>query len=98
MADDKRLSLNLGLEAARREAEERERAQPVPVAEVAFEAPEAPKETAPAVIPQAASAVTRTVGFDGTVIETNVALDAPPGAWRYQPKPQTRRASSLPRR
>ncbi|WP_374469933.1 hypothetical protein [Phenylobacterium sp.] len=101
MESEKRLSLNQGLEVARREAKERQEGavQPAPVAEAAFETPEDTQEAAPAVILPAAAEVARTVGFDGTLIETNVALDAPPpGAWRYQPKPQTRRASSLPTR
>lgn len=58
------------------------------------EAPEAP----PAAPPKASPEIVRSVGFDGTIIETNVALDAPPPrAWNYRPK-VNRRASSLPRR
>lgn len=62
------------------------------------EAPEAPPAAPPTAPPKASPEIVRSVGFDGTIIETNVALDAPPPrAWNYRPK-VTRRASSLPRR
>lgn len=105
MKSDNRLPLKLGLEAARREAAERgdRRAQavaPIEAAPVTPEAPqEAPQEASPAANPQAASDVVRTVGFNGTIIETNVYLDAPPPvAWSYQRTQQARRASPQRRR
>lgn len=101
MKSDNRLPLKLGLEAARREAAERgdRPAQVVALIEAAPVTPEDTQEASPAVNPQAASDVVRTVGFNGTIIETNVYLDAPPPvAWSYQRTQQARRASSHRRR
>lgn len=96
---DKRLPLRQGLEAAQREATARNADRALPAAYVTASEAAATGPAPATTAPKPDQRVVRDVVLGGTVRETFVHLDAPaPDPWRYQPAPQTRRASSPPSR